>query len=35
MTRPPVEEISAEEARAFFAEVKALFPGRNGPMGGR
>lgn len=32
--RPPVEEISAEEARAFFAKVKALFPGRDGALGG-
>jgi len=35
MTRPAVEEITTAEARAFFAQVKAAFPGRNGPMGGR
>lgn len=33
--RPPVEEISTEEARTFFAKVKALFPGRNRALGGR
>lgn len=31
--RPPVEELSTEEAKAFFAAVKAAFPRRNRPMG--